>query len=362
MDGAEMARAHRQVRMRWACTPNSWRAARSSASSRPTGRRAASPIPLALDVDFNKRAEFDAGRVWTPARSTCKHPRADEPGPRHHRGAQSRRQALRSGSASSTGSTSTSRAASAISAVGLIDGPNVRIKGRVGWSCGENMLAGTRADREERRLDASAPRSAAATWSARAMSARAPASTRRAARSSSAAAPAPSRGFMMQRGRMVILGDAGKNLGDSMYDGTIYVGGKIAEPRRRRGRGRDDRPRLRLARAQADALRPRGAQRRRRTSPRSSPASSSGTTTTSSRPKRSSCSDEEDLTMASKPTSRRRRGRRCARKAEAQHAACSARAASSRRRSSTTSTSSPSSAATACAASRCSRRSRTGTT
>jgi len=35
-------------------------------------------------------------------------------------------------------------------------------------------------------------------------------------------------GFMMQRGRMVILGDAGKNLGDSMYDGTIFVGGKIA--------------------------------------------------------------------------------------------------------------------------------------
>jgi glutamate synthase domain-containing protein 3 len=32
---------------------------------------------------------------------------------------------------------------------------------------------------------------------------------------------------MMQRGRMVVLGDAGKNLGDSMYDGTIYVGGKI---------------------------------------------------------------------------------------------------------------------------------------
>jgi glutamate synthase domain-containing protein 3 len=33
---------------------------------------------------------------------------------------------------------------------------------------------------------------------------------------------------MMQRGRMIILGDAGMNLGDSMYDGTIYVGGKIA--------------------------------------------------------------------------------------------------------------------------------------
>ena len=31
----------------------------------------------------------------------------------------------------------------------------------------------------------------------------------------------------MQRGRIVILGDAGVNLGDSMYDGTIYVGGEV---------------------------------------------------------------------------------------------------------------------------------------
>ena len=34
---------------------------------------------------------------------------------------------------------------------------------------------------------------------------------------------------MMQRGRMVILGNAGKHLGDSMYDGTIYVGGAIED-------------------------------------------------------------------------------------------------------------------------------------
>ena len=27
---------------------------------------------------------------------------------------------------------------------------------------------------------------------------------------------------------MIVLGSAGKNLGDSMYDGTIFVGGKIA--------------------------------------------------------------------------------------------------------------------------------------
>jgi glutamate synthase domain-containing protein 3 len=31
----------------------------------------------------------------------------------------------------------------------------------------------------------------------------------------------------MQRGRLVVLGDAGINLGDSMYDGTIYIGGEI---------------------------------------------------------------------------------------------------------------------------------------
>ena len=31
----------------------------------------------------------------------------------------------------------------------------------------------------------------------------------------------------MQRGRIVICGDVGANLGDSLYDGTIFVGGKI---------------------------------------------------------------------------------------------------------------------------------------
>jgi methylamine---glutamate N-methyltransferase subunit B len=32
---------------------------------------------------------------------------------------------------------------------------------------------------------------------------------------------------MMQRGRIIILGNVGINLGDSMYDGIIYIGGKI---------------------------------------------------------------------------------------------------------------------------------------
>ena len=34
-------------------------------------------------------------------------------------------------------------------------------------------------------------------------------------------------GFMMQRGRQIICGNAGPGLGDSMYDGVIYVGGKV---------------------------------------------------------------------------------------------------------------------------------------
>jgi len=33
--------------------------------------------------------------------------------------------------------------------------------------------------------------------------------------------------FMMQRGRQIILGDVGPGLGDSMYDGEIYVGGTV---------------------------------------------------------------------------------------------------------------------------------------
>jgi glutamate synthase domain-containing protein 3 len=34
-------------------------------------------------------------------------------------------------------------------------------------------------------------------------------------------------GFMLQRGRQVICGNVGGGLGDSMYDGAIYVGGKV---------------------------------------------------------------------------------------------------------------------------------------
>ena len=47
--------------------------------------------------------------------------------------------------------------------------------------------------------------------------------------------------FMMQRGRQIIFGDVGPGLGDSMYDGTIYVGGEVALTGDRLRRGRVDR-------------------------------------------------------------------------------------------------------------------------
>ena len=75
---------------------------------------------------------------------------------------------------------------------GLIDGPNVHIKGRVGWSCGENMLAGTIVIEK----NAGSPFGAAMRGGDLVckgdVGAPHRASTRRAARSSSAAAPAPS--------------------------------------------------------------------------------------------------------------------------------------------------------------------------
>ena len=66
-------------------------------------------------------------------------------------------------------------------------------------------------------------------------------------------------GFMMQRGRQIILGDVGHGLGDSMYDGTLYVGGQGRLARDRLRRGRVDRRRHRADRAQVPHLRPRRA-------------------------------------------------------------------------------------------------------
>ena len=110
---------------------------------------------------------------------------------------------------------------------GLIDGPEIHVKGRVGWSACENMMSRRRRHRRQRRLAHRGGDPRRRRRRARAASARARASTRRAARSSSRGSAGSMTGFMMQRGRQIILGDVGPGLGDSMYDGTIYVGGKV---------------------------------------------------------------------------------------------------------------------------------------
>ena len=109
---------------------------------------------------------------------------------------------------------------------GLIDGPNVHIKGRVGWSCAENMLAGTVL------IEKNAGSSFGAALRGGDLVCKGDVGGRTAIDMKGGTILIGGRtgsfsGFMMQRGRIVVLGDAGKNLGDSMYDGTIYVGGKI---------------------------------------------------------------------------------------------------------------------------------------
>jgi len=110
---------------------------------------------------------------------------------------------------------------------GLIDGPNVHISGRVGWSCAENMMAGTVViEKNAGSLFGAAIRGGDLVCKGQA-GARVGIDQKGGTIIVGDSVGAFT-GFMMQRGRMIILGDAGDNLGDSMYDGTIYVGGKIA--------------------------------------------------------------------------------------------------------------------------------------
>ncbi len=109
---------------------------------------------------------------------------------------------------------------------GLLDGPNVTISGRVGWSCAENMMAGTVV------IEKNAGSTFGAALRGGDLVCKGDVGSRTGIDMKGGTILVGGRtgvlsGFMMQRGRMIILGDAGTNLGDSMYDGTIYVGGEI---------------------------------------------------------------------------------------------------------------------------------------
>jgi glutamate synthase domain-containing protein 3 len=109
---------------------------------------------------------------------------------------------------------------------GLIDGPEVHIKGRVGWSACENMMSGVVVvDGNAGSLTAAAIRGGDVLVRGR-VGARTGIDQKGGTVIVLGDAGSMT-GFMMQRGRQILLGDVGPGLGDSMYDGILYVGGKV---------------------------------------------------------------------------------------------------------------------------------------
>jgi len=180
----------------------------------------------AFDVDFNKRAEIDASNMGAlEVNARIRELMADghgtivikNPGAKHSIavGILNRLNLIIEGSLGYFG-------------CGLIDGPNIRISGRVGWSCAENMMAGTVI------IEKNAGSTFGAAIRGGDLVCRGSVGSRTGIDMKGGTIivggdTGAFSGFMMQRGRMVVCGNAGKNLGDSMYDGTIYVGGKIRE-------------------------------------------------------------------------------------------------------------------------------------
>jgi len=112
-------------------------------------------------------------------------------------------------------------------ACGLIDGPEVQINGRVGWSLAENMMSGTVVvERSAGSLTGAALRGGDIVVKGD-VGART-GIDQKAGTIIVTGDAGINTGFMMQRGHQIICGDVGDGLGDSMYDGHIFVGGKIS--------------------------------------------------------------------------------------------------------------------------------------
>jgi glutamate synthase domain-containing protein 3 len=109
---------------------------------------------------------------------------------------------------------------------GLIDGPEIHITGRVGWSACENMMSGVVViDGNAGSLTGAALRGGDLVVKGR-VGARSGIDQKGGTIISVGDAGSMT-GFMMQRGRQILCGNVGPGLGDSMYDGTIYVAGKV---------------------------------------------------------------------------------------------------------------------------------------
>jgi len=109
---------------------------------------------------------------------------------------------------------------------GLIDGPEIHVQGRVGWSACENMMSGVVV------IDGNAGSLTGAAFRGGDLIVKGRVGARTGIDQKGGTiivlgSAGLMNGFMMQRGRQIICGDVGNGLGDSMYDGTIYVGGKV---------------------------------------------------------------------------------------------------------------------------------------
>ena len=110
---------------------------------------------------------------------------------------------------------------------GLIDGPEVHITGRVGWSVAENMMSGVVL------IDKNASSLTGAAIRGGDLVIRGDVGARTGIDQKGGTIVVGGNAgtltaFMMQRGRQIICGNAGAGMGDSMYDGVLYVGGKVA--------------------------------------------------------------------------------------------------------------------------------------
>src|SRR5881409_859299 len=109
---------------------------------------------------------------------------------------------------------------------GLGDGPEIHVKGRVGWSSCENMMSGVVV------IDSNAGSLTAAAIRGGDVVVKGQVGARTGIDQKGGTVivlgdAGSMTAFMMQRGRQIICGDVGPGLGDSMYDGTIYVGGQV---------------------------------------------------------------------------------------------------------------------------------------
>ena len=108
----------------------------------------------------------------------------------------------------------------------MIDGPEVRIDGRVGWSACENMMSGVVVIES----NAGSLTGAAIRGGDLVVKGRVGARTgidQKGGTIISLGDAGSMTGFMMQRGRQIICGNVGPGLGDSMYDGELYVAGTV---------------------------------------------------------------------------------------------------------------------------------------